>query len=111
MDKPEYPQLTEPQLEIWLDNPATKAYLICIGLEMERVEGVLDGGRWIDQTNNDLTCWNLSNQRAKIEAYDNVRDPEALLRLKGMVEEAKKKPDEAPDQDSLPHVAPTLRTY
>lgn len=81
-----YKRLTTVQVELWLNDPATKAYLVCIGLEMERVEGELENGSWIDPTNNDLTSWNLSNHRAQIEAYDLSFHAEELFYLKGAIE-------------------------
>jgi len=74
-----YKQVTPEQLEIWLNDPVTKAYREC--LEFLRTKVVMEGGsgKFIDPANNDLTCHNMAVSLGKQEAYAEALDPAQLL--------------------------------
>lgn len=53
MQEDRYKRISKAQLEIWLSDPVTKAYLLCLKEKQRVIGNRLEEGSMIDTTNND----------------------------------------------------------
>ena len=85
----EYPQLTGPQVEIWLNDPATKTLLQCFKWYVSDIQDEVNSGSFVDRTNNDTTCNNFHAMQGRKEAFELSGDAVSVLTRYAMIEEAK----------------------
>ena len=82
--------VTPEQIEIWLDNPVTKAYLLSIDRCIEHLDDSLCNMSLIDSSNADLTMSGIHLTHGKKQGMDTASDPESLMKFYDMVKEVKK---------------------
>ena len=80
-----FPQITEPQLEIWLVSPVTKAYLDC--LEWKRADSIAaaGSGKLVDSSSADMTHGLLHRELGKQDGWLEAGKPEMLLDFYEMI--------------------------
>jgi len=86
-ETPQYPQVTPEQIQLWVANAVTQAYLQCLELKMLDVRDNASDGAIVDSSSADLTHAmiheNLGQQQALITSGDYL----GLLNSYGMVME------------------------
>ena len=73
------PQVTQDQLDLWLDHPVTKAYLDALNAYDRFIEKAAGSGSYIDANNNDRTCYNFAYAAGARGALLEAQHPEAVL--------------------------------
>ena len=89
--KEKFPRVTQAQLDLWLIDPVTKAYLTCLSETSRGLGEQLSACQFIDSTNNDTSMnkmHSLFGQRAGIEYVSNAVP---LLKACEMIEHPKLK--------------------
>lgn len=81
-----YPRVTRAQMDLWLNDPVTKNYLLAVNCYKEDVRDGIANGTYIDRTNNDLTCNELSFREGCVGAAQNLEKPVYMLEHYGLVE-------------------------
>ena len=81
----EYPQVTTDQIDIWLASPVTKAVLSCLEWKRDDTKDAAGSGKLTDSSNADLTHALLHRALGQQDAYDEARDPRALLEHYNMI--------------------------
>ena len=74
-----YKQVSPEQVEVWLNDPVTKAYLEAMHYCKSAVEERMHSGALIDPRNNDLTCYNLAYSRGQRDLLGETESPLAFL--------------------------------
>lgn len=74
-----YPQITEPMVEIWLAQPVTKTFMQCLAWKWLDVRDQAGTGALIDSGNADLTHALLHRALGQQDAYAEAQMPESLL--------------------------------
>lgn len=72
-------QVTPEQLEVWLADPVTQAYLDCVEYLKQQVDTLLSGGTFIDPTNTSLTQYNAASLHARKNALVEMGNPLVFL--------------------------------
>jgi len=82
-----YPQVTQDQIDLWLSNPVTKAYLDCIKWYCEEVTSTLGDGSCVDSSNADLTLSHIHLAMGQQQGLESAGDYIDLLSRFKMIEE------------------------
>jgi hypothetical protein len=75
----QYKQVTPEQLEIWLSDPVTKAYLDCVNFCLEEAKEALSGAGFIDPHNTSLTQYNAATLKSRKDTLTEMSDAFVLL--------------------------------
>jgi len=75
----QFPQVTEDQIEIWLANPVTKAYLRCLEWKRADKAEAAGTGKIVDSSNADLTHAMIHGSLGEQAAFKEAGEPEELL--------------------------------
>ena len=75
----QYPQLTEPQVEIWLAQPVTKTFLQCLQWKWLDVRDQAGVGALVDSSNADMTHALLHRALGQQDGYAEAGQPETLM--------------------------------
>lgn len=75
----QYKQVSPEQVDLWLNDPVTKAYLEAVNYCKTAVETRMHSGGLIDPQNNDLTCYNLTYSRGQRDLLLETEDPVSFL--------------------------------
>jgi hypothetical protein len=78
-EAPRHPQLTEDQLDIWLAQPVTKAYLAALLWRAGDAQDALGTGAIIDSSNAHLSHAMTHGALGKQDAYRDAAKPYELL--------------------------------
>ncbi len=74
-----YKQVSPEQVQIWLSDPVTVAYLGCLEFLKETAQTNLASGRLINPHNNDHTCHDIARANGMKDAFIGACDPVGLL--------------------------------
>lgn len=72
-------QVTPEQVELWLNDPVTKAYMESIAYCRTAIEDKAHSGTLIDPRNNDLTCHNLAYANGRRALLIELENPFVFL--------------------------------
>jgi hypothetical protein len=78
--------VTSVQVEIWLKDQTTKAYLESLSQASKEIDDTMNAGAFIDKHNNDLTCNNIHGALGEKRGYESASDPEGLMSYFNLVE-------------------------
>lgn len=81
----QYPQLTEPQVEIWLGSAVTKTFLQCLEWKWLDCRDQAGTGVLVDSGNADMTHALLHRSLGQQDAYTEAGKPEVLLDFYEMI--------------------------
>lgn len=81
----EFPQVTEDQIQIWLHNPVTKAYLRCLEWKADDQRDLAGTGKLVDSSSADTTHALLHRALGQRDAYAEAQKPEKLLDFYAMI--------------------------
>ena len=84
-EEAEYPQVTSDQVELWLANPVTKAYLRCLGWKEADTIEQAGTGKLVDSSNADMTHALLHRGLGQQDALKDAALPEKLLDFYRMI--------------------------
>ena len=79
-------RLSQPQFDIWIDNPVTRAYLQCLKWSAEQAAEIAGNGSLIDSSNNDRSMNNIHGVMGQKTGLNTASDPESLFRTHEMLE-------------------------
>ena len=82
-----HPQISRTQLELWLEDPATKALTKCLGWLQSDVKDEINTGSCVDMSNADLTLSRISQRTGQIEGLETASYFEDLFKRYEMIEE------------------------
>ena len=74
-----YPQVTQIQVDLWLKDPTTKAFISCLEFQQDDIKDVLGSGSIVDPSSSDLTLSRISQCRGQVEGLESAAKPEVLL--------------------------------
>lgn len=77
--EPEFSQVTEPQVEIWLANSVTKTFMKCLAWKCLDVRDAAGSGTLVDSSSADLTHALLHRALGQQDAYTEAQKPEELM--------------------------------
>lgn len=80
-----FPQITEPQMEIWLASPVTKAYLQCLEWKRADNRDAAGSGKLVDSASADVTHAMLHRALGQQDGYLEAGKPETLLDFYEMI--------------------------
>lgn len=89
-ENPQYKQLTQTQLELWLDDPATQALVKCFDWYKEDIQDQINTGSCVDSSNADLTSSNIHKRLGQIDGMVTARDLTGVLNRYSMIEPKEK---------------------
>ena len=75
----QYKQVSPEQVDLWLNDPVTKAYLEAVNYCKTAVEERMHNGTLLDPRNNDLTCYNLAYSRGQRDLLLETESPLLFL--------------------------------
>jgi hypothetical protein len=75
----QHKQVTPEQLDIWLSDPVTKAYLECVNYCLEQAQKALADTGFIDPHNTSLTQYNAAVLKSRKETLIEMSDAFVLL--------------------------------
>jgi hypothetical protein len=75
----QYKQVSPEQVDLWLNDPVTKAYLEAVNYCKTAVETRMHEGGLIDPENNDLTCYNLAYCKGRRDMVLEAQNPLLFL--------------------------------
>ena len=65
-------QVTQVQVDLWLDNPVTQALYECLGLMAEDIKMEMSNGSCVDSSNADMTSSQIHLRLGHIQSLDNA---------------------------------------
>ena len=80
-----YPQVTDDQVELWLANPCTKAFLMACEFKRLDIRDAAGTGKLTDSSNADLTHALLHRALGQQDGLDFAEHPESLLDQYGLI--------------------------
>ncbi len=93
----EHPQVTEAQVEMWLANPVTKAFIACLNWKRKDTRDQAGDGSIVDSSNADLTHGLLHRALGQQDGFRDAADPEDLLEHYEMIFHPPPPEEEKPD--------------
>lgn len=84
-----FKRVTQAQLDLWLIDPVTKAYLVCLSELARKTKETLMDGSLIDSCNNDRSMNSTHSALGMVMGYENAMKLEGVLNVCEMVEKAK----------------------
>ena len=84
----QYPQVTPTQVELWLQDPVTKALFSCLEQYQEDVRFEMGSGSCLDSSSADLTLSRMSQRMGQIEGLHSASSFEDLFNKFEMIEVA-----------------------
>lgn len=84
--KDKYPRVTQIQVDLWLVDPVTKAYLACLQSSHKGFHDKIGSGVFIDSLNNDLSMNKTHKALGSKETLEFMSDFEAVLVAGEMIE-------------------------
>lgn len=81
----EFSQVTQDQIQIWLHNPVTQAYLRCLEWKTADTRDAAGDGSLTDSGSADLTHALLHRALGQQDGYKEAGKPETLLEFYKMV--------------------------
>ncbi len=87
----QYKQVTQPQLELWLDNPVTLALLKCFDWYKKDIQDEINSGSCVDSSNADLTSSNIHLRLGQIQALTTAGELTDVLDRYKMIEPKEEK--------------------
>ena len=81
-----YPRVTRTQVDLWLQDPVTKALAQCLEWCEGDVKDEINTGSCIDESNADLTLSRLSKRRGQIEGLVSAGGFENMFSRYEMIE-------------------------
>ena len=87
----QYPQVTQTQLELWLDNPVTQALVKCFEWYQKDIQDEINSGSCVDSSNADLTSSNIHLRLGQIQAMITASEFTGVLDRYKMIEPEEEK--------------------
>ncbi len=81
-----YPRVTQIQVDLWLVDPVTKAYLTCLQTSSKKLQDDIGSGKYLDSSNNDLSMNKIHKATGWREALDSMSQFDNILRAGQMIE-------------------------
>ena len=85
-----FKRITQSQLDLWLIDPVTKAYQICLSEMTRNAKDSLIDGSLVDSSNNDRSMNAIHSSMGMVTGYENARLFTDVFKLCAMVESASK---------------------
>lgn len=79
-------RVTQPQYDLWIDNPVTQAYLQCLKWSAEQQEEIIGNGSLIDNSNNDLSMNRIQYADGASFGFKSSSNPISHFKLHEMIE-------------------------
>jgi len=83
----QYRELTQSQLEIWLNDPVTKTYLQCLWWSQDQVKEVMGSGLLVDRSSMENTYGQIREAEGQKTGLSQAMDIVGQLRRHKMIEE------------------------
>jgi len=81
-----YPRVSQTQVDLWLMDPVTQAYKVCLNTAIVKADKDLASGDNIDITNNDASMNRIHLKVGGKEALRIMSDFENILTISSMIE-------------------------
>ena len=81
-----YPRVTQVQVDLWLVDPVTKAYLTCLQTSRTSIQSKISSGEYLDLSNNDRSMNRTCNALGHCQALDSMSKFDDILTSADMIE-------------------------
>jgi hypothetical protein len=85
-NKDKYPRVTQVQVDLWLVDPVTQAYLTCLKTTEELIDKKLTSGQCFDFENNDFSMNQVSEAMGAKQMLSSMANFNDVLNVAEMVE-------------------------
>jgi hypothetical protein len=92
--KEKFPRVTQIQVDLWLNDPVTKAYLTCFSEVSRGISEQLSDCKFIDSANNDSSMNKMHSLFGQRSGINYVSDSLGLLQSCEMITPTKPKEEE-----------------
>ena len=79
-------RVTQPQFDLWIENPVTKAYLQCLNWSSEQQQEIVGSGGLVDTTNNDKSMNQIQYALGTSNGLQSAVNPLDHLHTHQMIE-------------------------
>jgi len=81
-----YKQITQDQLELWLNNPVTKTYLQCLWWSQDQIKEIMGNGNLIDRSSMENTYGQMREAEGQKQGYLSSTDVLGQLMMHSMLD-------------------------